>query len=841
MERNALPRMDVLLQDFRVAARSLRGTPLATAVAVLSLALGIGANTAIFSILNSLLLKSLPVRDPSQLVALDSVGPNEYFGISYPVWDQIRQLRDFDHSFAWATDRVRLSDTGETTFADALWASGNVFEVLGVPAALGRTFANRDDRRGGGGNGPVALISYRYWQQHFGGAADAVGRTLTIERVPFTIIGVGPPSFLGLNVGTTFDVMLPLETEPLLGRTPERLEIATWTWLQVMARLPPGQTPESLTVALRDAQPGIRAATMPSFDHVEDRERYLRAALIAKSAPGGVSRLRRQYGTALSTLLVVVGLVLLVACANIAALMLARTAARHYEFSVRRALGASRGRIVRLLLAESVVLSAVGTGIGLLFAQWGSRLLVGQLSTWAYTAVLDLSPDWRVLAATSATSVATALFFCVVPAYRAAGVAPIGALKRQRLGLAGISNALSGGALLIVQVAVSLLLLVGAALFLRSFTALAYRDLGFDRGRILVTVVETRRSAVPPSGRVELYERVREAVARVPGVESAAMSMATPLGSAGVRFTPDITAPDNPAFRGRNVRVLTNPVSPDWFRTFGTKILAGRDFDGRDRTGAQNVAIVNEAFAARYFGAASPLGQTLIETNSPTDRRSVEIVGLVQDAAFASVRDPIEPTIYRPLAQRLDERWLTSVSNISVSIRVAQGSPSARLAASVAAAISGVDRDLAFTFQTLTETLSVFYIRERLLALLSGFFGVLALLIAGIGLYGVTAYSVHRRRTELGIRMALGATPRSVLRLVLSRVLTFVGLGVLIGVGVSFWASQFLVSLLYGIQARDPVALIEAVTTLVLVAVLAGWFPAWRASHLDPASVLQES
>lgn len=257
--------------------------------------------------------------------------------------------------------------------------------------------------------------------------------------------------------------------------------------------------------------------------------------------------------------------------------------------------------------------------------------------------------------------------------------------------------------------------------------------------------------------------------------------------------------------------------------------------------GAPNVAIVNEAFARRYFGAASPLGRTLIEAESPTDRRSVEIVGLVQDAAFASVRDPVDPTIYRPLAQRLDERLLKAISSVSVSIRVPQGSPSARLTASVAAAILGVDRDLAFTFQTVTETLSVFYVRERLLALLSGFFAVLALLMAGLGLYGVTAYSVNRRRTELGIRMALGATPHGVVQLVLSRVFMFVGIGVLIGVGVSVWASQFLASLLYGIQARDPMALICSAVALVFVAVLAGWLPAWRASQLDPARVLQES
>jgi predicted permease len=829
------------MQDLRLAVRSLRATPVVTTVAVLSLALGIGANTAIFSILDSLLLKSLPVRDPSQLVVVDSVIPDQYFGISYPVWTEIRQRRVFDHPFAWAADRVRLSDSGETAYAEAVWASGDLFNVLGVPAVLGRTFDVRDDRRGGGPDGPVALVSYGYWQRHFGGTADTIGRTLTIERVPFTIVGVVSPNFLGLNVGTTFDVMLPLETEPLLGRTPKRLDIPTWTWLQVMARLAPGQTPESLTRTLSEAQPQIRTATLPLFDHAEDRERYLRASWMAKSAPGGVSRLRRQYGVALSTLLAVVVLVLLVACANIATLMLARTAARRYEFSVRLALGASRARLVRQLLTESLLLSVVGAAIGLTFAQWGSRLLVGQLSTWAYAAVLDLSPDWRVLAVTSATTVMTAVLFGTAPAYRAADAEPVEALKLHPSGTGGETSALAGGALVIVQVALSLLLMIGAGLFLRSFTALAYRDLGFDRSRVLVAVVETRRSAVPLSSRAGLYERVREAIAHVPGVESAATSMATPLGSAGVRFTPGIAAPGNTLFSGREVRILTNPVSPDWFRTFGTQILAGRDFDVRDRAGAPNVAIVNEAFARRYFGGASPLGQTLLEADSPTDRKSVEVVGLVQDAAFASVRDPVEPTIYRPLAQRLDEKLLTSISNISVSIRAAQGLSPVRLRASVGAAIDGVDRDLAFSFQTVTETLSVFYIRERLLALLSGFFGALALLMAALGLYGVTTYSVNRRRTEIGIRMALGAAPAGIVQLVLSRVSVLVGTGILIGVGVSVWASRFVASLLYDVEPRDPMTLVTAVLMLVAVGALAGWLPAWRASRLDPASVLRES
>jgi putative ABC transport system permease protein len=474
--------------------------------------------------------------------------------------------------------------------------------------------------------------------------------------VPFTIVGVTPARFLGLNVGTGFDVMLPLETEPLLGRTPRRLDLATWTWLQIMARRTPGQTPESLTAALLGAQPRIREATMPPFDHAEDRERYLRAAWMAKKAAGGVSRLRGQYGAALSALLAVVGLVLLVACANIATLMLARTEVRRFEFSVRLAIGASRARLVRQVLAESLFLSAIGAALGLAFAQWASRLLVGQLSTWAYTAVLDLSLDWRVLTVTAATTVMTAVLFGTVPAYRATRVGPIENMKLQPRALGGGTSAFTGGALVIAQVALSLVLVVGAGLFLRSFAALAYRDLGFDRSRVLVADIDARRSAVPVAGRAALYERVREAVARVPGVESAAMSMATPLGSAGMRFTPSTTVPGNAAFAGQNVRTLTNPLSPDWFRTFLTRLLAGRDFDARDRTDAPSVAIVNEAFARRYVAGANPVGGALVQGSSATDRRSLEIIGLVQDAAFASVREPVEPTIYRPLAQPFEER-----------------------------------------------------------------------------------------------------------------------------------------------------------------------------------------
>jgi putative ABC transport system permease protein len=827
------------VQDLRDAVRALQAAPLVSAVSILSLALGIGANTAIFSILNSLLLKPLPVREPNQLVVVGAVGQGEWFGLSYLVWKGIQERRVFDRPFAWGNDRVGVSEAGEVKFAEAIWATGDLFEVLGLPAVLGRTFDARDDRRGGGPDGPVAVIGYGFWQRRFGGAPDTIGRTLTIERVPYTIVGVTPPSFFGLNVGVAFDVILPLETEPLLGRMPQRLDSAHWTWLQIMARRASSQTPESLTAGLRGAQPGIRDETMPPFAHAEDREGYLREAWIAREAPAGVSRLRRQYGPALLTLLGVVGVVLLVACANIATLMLGRSAARRYEFSVRRALGASRGRLVRQLLAESLLLSAIGAGLGFAFARWGSRLLVAQLSTWASTAFLDLSVDWRVLGMTGAATIATALLFGTVPASGAVHVEPIEALKRHPRGLSGGATIGLGGWLVIVQVALSSVLVVGAGLFVRSFAALAYRDLGFDRSRVLVAVVDARRSAVPAANRAALYERVREAVAIVPGVESAATSMATPLGSAGVRFTPDITAPGNAGFAGRNVRILSNPVSPDWFRTFGTRILAGRDFDARDRDGSPGVVIVNEAFARSYFEGATPLGRTLVEVAGPADRRPLEIIGLVEDAAFASVREPVGPTIYKPLAQRLDQE-LSFVPPISVSVRALQGLSPATLTSAVAAAIGGVDRDLVVTFQTVSEQLSPFYIRERLLALLSGFFGVLALLLAGLRMYGVASYAVGRRRTEIGIRMALGANPAAVVRMVLGRVSLLAALGIIVGALASLWTTRFVSALLFSVPSRDPFTFGAAAVGLAIVAGAAGWLPARRAARIDPAVVLRE-
>jgi predicted permease len=504
---------------------------------------------------------------------------------------------------------------------------------------------------------------------------------------------------------------------------------------------------------------------------------------------------------------------------------------------VRLALGASRWRLARQLLSESLVLSGIGASLGLAFAWWGSALLVRQLSTGGRTVFLDLSLDWRVLGFTAAVAVGTALLFGTVPAFRAARVEPNEAIKEQGRGVAGERRVGLGSALVVGQVALSLVLVVAAGLFVRTFSALAHVDLGFDRDKVLVVNVTSQRAEMKPAEREALYDRLLKAVVAVPGVSHAGLSFITPVSNSMWNNTVEVTGAPEMSERDRSTNM--NYVSPGWFTTYGTRILAGRAFDDRDRRGSKPVAIVNEAFARHFMNGASPIGRTVRQEGRPGQTMPlIEIVGLARDAVYLSLRDPVPPTMYLPLAQP-DPNDEGFMSSIALSVRAAGGSP-ALLTKSVVDAVAGVDRDLSLTVRTLADQVNASLLQERLVAMLSGFFGAVALLLAGLGLYGVTAYAVSRRRTEIGIRLALGARPGGVVRLVLRRVALLVGTGVVAGGAASLWAARFASSLLYGLQARDPVTLAAAAAVLLAVGALAGWLPARRASRIDPARVLRE-
>jgi predicted permease len=822
-------------QDLRLAGRTLRATPVLTAAAALSLALGIGANTAIFSIVDGLLLRGLPVAAPERLVTIssgDAAATNDVASWSYPVFERLREFHLFDGIAASATTRFNLAPRGEAEFIDGLWANGEFFNVLGVHPWIGRTFAGPDDQRGGGPDGPVAVLSYAFWQRQFGGAREAIGGSLTLEGVPVKIIGVMPPDFFGVTVGRTFDVILPFGDEPILVGSATRLDLRGFYWLTLIGRLKPAQTLAAANAALQGVEPQVREATrfpLPAPYAAQYLAGSHGFALVRTASSS--SDLTRRFASPLLAIMIVVLIVLLIACANVANLLLARTNARQHEMSVRRALGASRWRLVRQLFAESATLALAGAVPGVLFASWFAQALVHQLSTRTATVFLDVSIDRRVLLFTLIVTCVVTAVFGVAPALRGASSMPADALRTAGRSTTGDGRSRVTSVFLIAQVSLSIVLVITAGLFVRTFWALSNRDLGFAAGRVLIASVNTQRAGVAPAARLQLYEQLREAVGRVPGVSDAALSTLTPVGR--VAMAPHIDVPGgvevaDPGSLTGNSRA--NVISPGWLRTLGTALVAGRDFSDRDRDGAPRVALVNEALARTFLPGTNPLGRVVTVTMGPST--DMEIVGVVADAVYSSPRELPQPTLYMPLAQAG-----SLPANVALVIHTT-ASPG-QMSHEVARAMASVNPNLVLTFQPMADQVDGAMVQERLIAILSGFFGALALVLAGIGLYGVTAYAVSRRRREIGLRMALGARAGEVVVLVLKRVFVLVGLGALIGTVVSMWAAGLAATLLYGIKPHDPATLVGAIVVLVTISLVAAGLPAWRASRMDPAAELR--
>jgi putative ABC transport system permease protein len=827
---------EFMMQDLRFAWRALRKSWGFAATAILTLALGIGANTAIFQLLDAVRLRNLPVADPAQLAAVRVKNGTRGFGftldnetmLSYPMWEQIRlHQQSFSGVFAWAqTGSVSLGEGAQERRARGLWVSGDLFAVLGVPPLRGRVFTEKDDQPNCGL--PGVVISYPLWQSEFGGQDSAIGSRLMVEGHPTEVIGVTPRSFFGLEVGKTFDFAVPFcsLTTYLPAAGGETMTRRDLFWLRVVGRLKPGWTLEQASAQLSAMSLGFMEATLPSGFNSTSLNIYKNFRLVAYPGRNGISWLRQTYDTSLWLLLGTTGLVLLIACANLANLMLARASTREREMAVRLALGASRWRLIRQLLSEGFVLAGLGAVLGIAFAEVFSRSLVRFLSTQTDIIQLNISLDWRVLLFTGAVAILTCAFFALVPAFRSSRAEPGVVLKGGSRGTTAGRERFSFQRLLVVsQIAVSVVLLVGALLFVRSFRNLATLDPGFREKGILITYAEFGRLALPPERYLPFIHDLLAAVKTVPQVESAATSTQVPLNgmswNLGVRV--------NGAEGGSKFTW----VSPRYFETMGIPLLTGRGFNDRDTKTSPHVAVVNEAFVRRYLAGVTPAGTTL-RTNAERGypETEYEIVGVVKDTKYSDLREPTPPVAFAPADQFPDVGpWALLFTRCS--------SPPSVAIASVKERISRISPEIKMEFHVFQTDIENGLDRERLMAVLSGFFGALAALLAMIGLYGVISYIVATKKNEIGIRMALGAERRDVIGSVLRQTLTLSGVGVGAGLVLAVAAAKGADSLLFGLRSNDPLTLFAAAGFLTVVAFAASYIPAYRASRVDPMVALR--
>ncbi|HLN03009.1 MAG TPA: ABC transporter permease [Bryobacteraceae bacterium] len=826
-ERRGLVFFETLLQDIRCAFRMMRQNRVFTAVAVLSLALGIGANTAIFSLVDGVLLKSLPVDHPEQLLQV-TFGGEESF--TNPLWEQLREQQDvFSGVFATSDAGFNLSAGGQEHYATGFLASGDYFRTLGIRPVLGRLLTPVDDHRG---CPAVAVLSYGFWQSHYAGDGGVVGRKIVLDGHPFDIIGVAEPGFNGVMVGRRFEIAAPICVEAIERGADSMLDHRSSWWLGIIGRPKPGMGPKQVAARLKTLAPRITQATTPQDWQGELRRRYLSKTLDAIPAARGLSFLRDPYGDALIILMVVVGVVLFIACANIANLLLARAALRRKEIAVRLAIGAARGRLVRQLLTESLLLSLLGAALGILFANWGSAVLVRYLSARNNPVFLDVSLNLRILGFTAAVAVATGILFGMAPAWRATRVPLNAAIKENARGLTGGRARLGFGKMLVAfQVALSLVLLVGAGLLSATFWKLITQDPGFDRNNVLLVQVDFQNARYPKDRLPDACDQILAALRALPGVRSASYSSITPIAGSfwNEIIHVDGYTPKNPD----DALLFMNGVSPEYFQTTGTPILVGRDFSTGDSKNAPPVTIVNETASRRFFHGVNPIGKGYrMESSDGKPGQLIEIVGVVKDAKYGEMREPIKPTGYVPSVQ-------TEYFNANTFALRTNG-PASSLIAPVKKTFESINKNIYLEFTTLATQVNESLNRERLLATLSGFFGALALLLAAIGLYGVMSYTVARRRNEIGIRMALGAEQKTIQWMVLREVLFLVGAGLLIGFAAATAATRLLTSMLYGLTPTDPTTLAFAGITLLTVAALAGYLPARRAAKLDPMTTLRE-
>ncbi len=836
--------MTGLFQDIRFGLRQLRKSAGFSSVAVITLALGIGANTAIFSLLNAVLLRNLPVREPQQLVLLgkgswrgsvDSLPNRSWQLFSYPF---LREFREKNQVFSdvgavssilFAT-HGRVAGGANLEKVDAELVSGSYFHILGITPILGRVLSDSDDQTIGGH--PVAVASYSWWQKRLGRRPDVVGKTVTIGSTVYTVIGVAPPEFFGVIVGQSPDLWIPLAMEKEISPGWNGLDKNLFQSLYLVGRRKPDVSIEQASINTNLLFRQILQSYVgpqPSPKQLDD----IRNAQIALTpAATGLSQLRRDFSSPLKILMAVVGLVLLVACANVANLLLARATARQREIAVRMSMGAARWRLMRQLLVESVLLASTGTALGVWVAWWAMHLLLRLVSIGPETVQLRVSLDVQVLGFSVLVTVLTVLLFGAAPAFYATRLELVPSLKEGRGTTSAQSTSPLSRALIIGQVALSLVLLVGAGLFLRSLVNLTNIDTGFNKQNVLMTSVDAVGAGYKEDAHLEsMMQRLEDRVNALPGVLGASFAF-TVFNQGG--WTARVIVPGRSPGE-RDPDVDHNVVGAEYFGAMGMPIVLGRGLAPEDSLGSKRVAIINETMARTYFATESPLGRTFTigdgETRQSPEWQNIEVVGVVKDARYMDLDERQMPAAFYPHSQHLGYRYYF--------IARYTGDKEA-LSRAIAQVAAGIDPNLPVgDFSTLAQTVDDSVLNHRLVAQLCAFFGLLAVLLACIGIYGLMSHGVTRRTNEFGVRLALGATRQHVVWLVLRETLLLVGAGLAIGLALMPAVSRFIVSFLFGLKPYDAVSVVSAIFAMTVVALLAGYLPARRAAQVDPMVALR--
>jgi predicted permease len=844
--------LETLLQDLRYGLRQLARSPGFTAVVALSLALGIGANTAIFSLINAVMLRALPVQNPRGLVLLNRTrgqgimaissdnGSDNSSPFSFPDFEEFRaHNQGFSSLFGFVPlGKPNINIDGQASLVQGELVTADYFSGLGVVPILGRALTGEDVKP----SAPrAAVISYGFWSRQFGRNPAALGKGITVNGVPTTVVGVAPPEFFGVQPGRAIDLWLPLAGEATLlpygmKSTPGNRPLFAardWNWLIVMGRLKPGvseqQAASQLDVLFQQSMAAeLKKPLKPG------PVQHLRLEPAAR----GLAILRQEFSRPLWILMSIVGALLLIACANVATLLVARSSVRQKEIAVRLSLGAPRQRLVRQLLTESVLLAVLGGVLGLLFAFWGSRALVLLMSSGGEPLSMSVRPDATVLAFTAAVALLTGILFGLVPALRSTRVDLTPALKARTGELPVVSQRsrqVLGKSLVIAQVAMSLPLLIGAALFVRTLRNLENQNFGFNPHHLLLFAVDPAKAGYTPERQEQFYRQLLARLQALPGARAASMSEINLVSDAKNSW--GISIEGRKPKPGQDMNVDWNNVGPSFFPTMGIPLLLGRGIEWRDTATSPKVAVVNQAFARALLDGQNPLGYRFnfahIFWETTAASQAYEIVGMVQDAKYAELRDAPRPTIYIPFCQDPMPPWAAHFE-----VRTA-GDPLA-LAPAVRSVVRDLDLNVPLSdVKTQTEQVAETLVQERLFARLSSFFGGLAVLLACIGLYGLMAYAVARRTGEIGIRMVLGARPRDILGMVVRETAIMVAMGAAIGIPAAIAVTRFIRSILFGLRPTDPLAITISVLAMLAAAALASYLPARRATHVDPMVALR--